>query len=139
MKINMMMVRYLVVAVLAYVVDLGGFALLVQQGMHPAPANIVVKIVAALFGFFMHRRFTYQFSGKEGMGAHAVKYFGLAAVYTPASTLVLYGLLFFMSSVVNAKIVADVVLFVATYAITTSLVFTAKAKSPVAAERSERP
>lgn len=135
MKITAQMVRYVVVAVLAYVVDLGGFALLVHQGVHPAPANVAVKIAAALFGFFMHRRFTYQFDGKDGMAAHAIKYFSLAAIYTPASTLVLYGLLLCMSSVVSAKVVADVVLFIATYAITTSLVFTAKAKPAAPADR----
>lgn len=136
MKLNQKMVRYAVVAVLAYVVDLGGFALLVRYGMHPAPANILVKIAAALFGFFMHRRYTYQFNGKDGMGAHALKYFGLAALYTPASTLVLYCLLFFISSAVTAKVVSDVALFIATYAITTSLVFTAKAKSATPPDRS---
>lgn len=116
--------RYFVVAVLAYVIDLGGFWILINSGVHATYANIMVKILAAMFGFFAHRMVTYQLREPDGIRSHAIKYFGLASVYTPISTLFLYFLLKIISSPVLAKIVADIVLFLATYAFTTCFVFT---------------
>lgn len=123
-------IRYFVVAILAYVIDLGGYGLLINYGIFAPLANMVVKIFAAIFGFFMHRMVTYQLRGAVGIRSHAIKYFGLVLIYTPTSSLVLYFLLMVMSSQILAKIIADIVLFVATYAFTTCFVFT----SPASAE-----
>ena len=83
------LVRYLIVAVLAYVIDMGGYYVLLKMGVDPIWANVAVKILAAICGFFMHRRFTYQIKEADGQMAHATKYFGLALLYTPISSVVL--------------------------------------------------
>lgn len=118
--------RYISIAGIAYFIDLGGFILFLKIGLSPVAANISVKIIAALFGFYMHRTFTFGIEGKDGATFHAIKYFGLAFIYTPLSTAVLFALLYIIPSPALAKIVSDVALFVATYFVTTNFIFPAK-------------
>ncbi|SNS23671.1 Putative flippase GtrA (transmembrane translocase of bactoprenol-linked glucose) [Noviherbaspirillum humi] len=124
------LIRYLIVAVFAYVIDMGGFYILIKSGIDPVVANVAVKVLAAICGFFMHRRFTYRIEGREAMAAHARKYFGLALAYTPASSVVLFLIMLVLPQPVYAKAISDVLLFVATYWITTKFTFTKGADSP---------
>lgn len=117
------LIRYLVVAVLAYLIDMGGFCLLIKIGADPVAANLMVKVVAAIFGFFMHRRFTYRIGGRVDIGSHAKKYFSLALAYTPASSIVLFLVMLVLPHPVYAKAISDVLLFAATYWITTKFTF----------------
>ncbi|MBB5192470.1 putative flippase GtrA [Silvimonas terrae] len=116
-------VRYVIVAVLAYLIDFGGFFVLLHAGLPLVWANVAVKIAAAIFGFFVHRKFTYRIKGYGGAWAHAAKYFGIAFIYTPASTMVLLIMTQFISNVAIAKFGADVLLFLITYFITSKFVF----------------
>jgi len=106
---------------------MGGYYCLIQLACDPIVANVIVKVVAALCGFFMHRRFTYQIRDSDEALAHAKKYFGLALVYTPVSSAVLYLLMLIIHHPVYAKAVSDVLLFVITYWVTTKFTFTKKA------------
>ena len=63
-------IRYIIIAILAYIVDLGGFLALIYFGTRPIIANIIVKIVAAIFGFYAHRRFTYRISYSQDILHH---------------------------------------------------------------------
>ena len=117
------LIRYLIIAVLAYFIDMGGYILLVRMSVEPLVANVVVKVLAAIFGFFAHRRFTFLIKDNRNIGPHAVRYFGLALMYTPASTLALFVAVHFVSDVVLAKFVCDVVLFVSVYWITSKFAF----------------
>jgi len=47
----MVLLRYILVAGIAYGIDLGGFILLIHIGYAPLISNILVKIAAAIFGF----------------------------------------------------------------------------------------
>ena len=123
------LIRYLIVAVLAYVIDMGGFYLLIRSGVDPVAANVAVKVLAAICGFFMHRRFTYRIESREAIASHARKYFGLAFAYTPASSVVLFLIMLVLPHPVYAKALSDVLLFVVTYWITTKLAFTQDAGS----------
>ena len=116
-------VRYVIVAVAAYLVDFGGFFVLLHAGVPLVWANVTVKILAAIFGFFAHRKFSYRIQGYAGAWPHAVKYFGLALAYTPASTLVLVVLTQFIPNLAAAKFSADVILFLVTYFVTSKFVF----------------
>ena len=132
------LVRYLIVAVLAYVIDMGGYYVLIHMGFDPIVANVIVKIVAAICGFFMHRRFTYQITEAEGKLAHATKYFGLALLYTPISSVVLYVLMLVIPHPIYAKAISDVLLFIVTFWVTTKFAFTKKKKNALAKLREER-
>lgn len=121
--INSNLIRYVIIAILAYIVDLGGFWGLIKLGNDPIVSNLIVKITAAIFGFTMHRRYTYKITGNDGIAMHAFKYFGLASIYTPMSTLVLYILLNYIASPIFSKITSDILLFFITYIITTHVVF----------------
>jgi putative flippase GtrA len=117
------LLRYLVVAAIAYVIDMGGYYVLVSLNTHPINANIIVKVVAAICGFFMHRRFTYKITDADGKIVHATKYFASALVYTPVSTLVLFLLMLVLPHPVYAKAIADILLFVLTFWITSKFTF----------------
>ena len=118
------LVRYMVVAFIAYVIDMGGYFLLLQIGTHPVSANIFVKILAALCGFFMHRYYSYQITEVNGQKIHAIKYFGLALIYTPISTLVLFIMMFIVPHPIYAKAIVDIMLFVVTFWVTSRFTFT---------------
>ena len=120
------LVRYLIVALLAYLIDMGGYYCLLILDAHPVSANIIVKILAAICGFFMHRRFTYQIAGDDDKMAHATKYFGLALIYTPISTFVLFLLMLVFPNPIFAKAVSDILLFLITFWITTKFAFARK-------------
>jgi putative flippase GtrA len=90
---------------------------------------VAVKVLAAVCGFFMHRRFTYRIESREAIASHARKYFGLALAYTPASSVVLFLIMLVLPHPVYAKAISDVLLFVVTYWITTKLTFTKDAGS----------
>ncbi|MGZ8157379.1 MAG: GtrA family protein [Methylobacter sp.] len=124
--------RYGIVAGLAYGIDFGGFIFLFGLGYSPALANVSVKVMAAIFGFFAHRYFTYSIKERDDIGKHAVKYFGLALFYTPTSTLFLYSIIVFLPNPVYAKAASDISLFILMYWITSKFAFTtAKEKAKV--------
>lgn len=120
----MIFLRYGIVAGLAYGIDFGGFIFLLGLGYSPALANVSVKVIAAIFGFFSHRYFTYSIKERDDIGKHAVRYFGLALFYTPTSTLFLYGVLVFLPNPVYAKAASDISLFILMYWITSKFAFT---------------
>jgi len=117
-------VRYIIIAAIAYLIDMGGYYCLVKLGWNPIASNVLVKVVAAVCGFFMHRRFTYQITDSAEVTDHAKKYFGLALLYTPVSSAVLFVLLFLIHNPIYAKATSDVLLFVVTYWVTTKFTFT---------------
>lgn len=118
--------RYIIVAVLAYIIDMGGYYILLRLDTHPVSANLIVKVVAALCGFFMHRRFTYQIAEADGQMTHAAKYFGLALLYTPVSTALLFLLILVFPYPVYAKAISDLLLFVVTFWVTSRFTFVRK-------------
>lgn len=118
------LVRYVIVAVIAYFIDMGGYFLLLQTGTHPVSANIFVKFFAALCGFFMHRYYTYQITEVDGQKIHAIKYFGSALIYTPVSTLLLFALMFIIPHPIYSKALGDILLFVVTFWVTSKFTFT---------------
>jgi putative flippase GtrA len=120
----MLLIRYLIVAGLAYGIDLGGFILLLGLNYSPFVSNILVKVVAAIFGFFGHRYFTYVVTDNQDMSKHAIKYFGLALFYTPVSSIFLYLLMTIFPNPVYAKLMTDISLFVLMFWITSKYAFT---------------
>lgn len=127
------LMRYLLVAVAAYVIDMGGYVLLIWCTITPIAANVLVKIFAAIFGFYAHRYFTYQIKNNDNIFNHAIKYFGLVLVYTPLSSLALLSMLQLISDPVLAKFICDILLFIAVYWVTSKFTFlqSKKYRNPV--------
>jgi putative flippase GtrA len=115
--------RYIAIAFIAYTIDIGGYVLMLYLGIKPILANACIKIVAAFFGFFMHRKFTYQIKGKKKIRTHAMRYFGMALLYTPLSSFVLFVCLQLFHDPVFSKFFSDVILIFITYLITTTYTF----------------
>jgi putative flippase GtrA len=119
----MVFIRYGLVAGVAYLIDFGGYIALMGLGYSPVSSNAMIKVVAAIFGFFSHRYFTYSITERNDIWKHAVRYFGLALFYTPASSLVLYGVMKILPDPIYSKAISDVTLFVAMYWVTSNFSF----------------
>jgi putative flippase GtrA len=120
----MQFVRYLLVQVLAYGLDMGGFVLLfVHFGVAPLIANIVGKILAGVFAFVVHRHFTFEVAETGTRRQQGVRYFALLALNIPLSALVLDVVLRVIPDVVAAKFVADMISVVFTYWLSKRIVF----------------
>lgn len=115
--------RYCAIALLAYALDMGGYVFMINIGIKPIFANGSIKIFAAIFGFFMHRNFTYKIKDRSKMHIHAYRYFGMAFLYTPLSTIVLYLSLSLFYEPIFSKLFSDIILILITYIITTSFTF----------------
>lgn len=115
--------RYLAIAFFAYAIDMGGYIIMVYLGIKPIFANACIKIVAAIFGFFMHRNFTYQIKNKKKIRLQAIKYFGMALLYSPLSTAVLFVCLRLFDEPVFSKFFSDIILILITYLVTTRYTF----------------
>ncbi|MDH1147169.1 GtrA family protein [Pseudomonas mosselii] len=116
--------RYLLVQVLAYAVDLGGFALLVNGwGTNPLLANTIGKVLAGLFAFVAHRQFTFGVTTASSRSRQALRYFALLALNIPLSALILSALLWALPMPLVAKFIADVACVFLTYWLSKRFVF----------------
>jgi putative flippase GtrA len=120
---SMTFIRYGLVAGIAYGIDFGGFIFLFNIGYSPFWANTLIKVVAAIFGFFSHRYFTYLIKVRDGVGKDAIRYFGLALFYTPVSSILLYGIMFIIPNPIYAKAISDFSLFILMFWVTSRFAF----------------
>ncbi|TKB26117.1 GtrA family protein [Desulfopila sp. IMCC35006] len=125
----MKFVRYIAVQVLAYGLDMGGFLIVFDYfGAGPIIANIVGKIVAGIFAFFVHRSFTFVVSREGRKTRQAAMYFLLLALNVPISSVVLSIVLMAITQPVFAKFIADVIFVIVTYWISKKFVFSDRCK-----------
>ena len=121
----MTFVRYTVIQIVAYVIDMGGFLLLLYtQLLTPVPANILGKLAAGIFAFFFHKHFTFRIGFGPGTAGHAARYFALLTLNIPLSSFVLVLQLAWINDPSVAKIVADVICIALTYLTSKYFVFT---------------
>lgn len=120
----MTLLRYLLVQIVAYGLDLGTFQALVTTGVSgPVIANLAGKVPAGAFAFLAHRQFTFRVGDSAGVHREAIKYLLLLLLNAPLSSLILAGLLGVMTQVTLAKILADVLSVGLTFTLTKYLVF----------------
>ena len=120
----MRFMRYLLIQVLAYGLDMGGFILLFAHfGIDPLIANMAGKGLAGLFAFVAHRHFTFGVAKTSGKAQQAVRYFTLLALNIPFSALMLSAVLWVIPMAVIAKFVADVVCTFVSYWLSKHFVF----------------
>lgn len=120
----MTFLRYIAIQILAYVIDMGGFLLLLHaQLLSPILANIFSKLAAGIFAFFCHKHFTFRiaFGDTAGQGA---RYFTLLALNIPLSSSVLALQLAWVNEPAIAKITADIICLAFTYLVSKYFVFT---------------
>lgn len=123
------------VQLLAYALDMSVFLLFTHllDGQHIV-ANICSKLISAVFGFFLHRHFTFQ-STQSSRGSQAISYFSLVAINIPVNSG-LFGLaLAFIAPAALAKFVADVACLAINYWISKVAIF--KKAAPEAAADSK--
>jgi hypothetical protein len=120
---DLIFTRYLIIAGLAYFVDFCGYLLLIHLGNTPLLSNALIKIVAGVFGFFGHRFFTYSIKENKFIFMHAIKYFGLALIYTPASSFCLFFSIKIFNDPIIGKITSDIFLFALIFWVTSKFSF----------------
>lgn len=122
--LNSTFVRYVAVAVAAYLVDIGVFSLLYQSGMADlAVANIAGKVCTAIFGFFAHRSVTFQMTSNQSIVKEAAKYFTVVILWAPLTTGLLLLLVPIFPTATIAKIVADTIGVLASFTISKLFIF----------------
>ena len=122
----MRFVRYLLVQILAYALDMGGFVLLFTHfGIDPLVANMVSKMLAGGFAFAVHRSFTFGVLEASGKLQQGVRYFALLALNIPLSALVLSAMLWLIPMAVVAKFLSDVICVFLNYGLSKRFVFMA--------------
>lgn len=120
----MSFLRYVMIQVAAYVIDLGSFTLLISQtGLQDVLANAGGKLLAGIFAFFAHRYFTFQMSRSGNVSGQALRYFALLGLNIPLSSAVLYGLSQLVPAIIVAKVISDGICIVITYSLSRQFVF----------------
>lgn len=96
----MTFIRYVTIQLVAYIIDMGGFLIILKFGVFgPLPSNVVSKIAAGIFAFFAHRHVTFRCSEKANRNMQAILYFTLLVINIPFSTIVLSVILEFLYTV----------------------------------------
>ena len=105
----MIFVRYILIQVFAYIIDMGGFlALVYLDFLGPIISNVFGKVAAGIFAFIVHRRFTFRLERKEHNRKQMYRYFFLLSVNVPVSSGVLWVVLVFINNPVVAKLLSDI-------------------------------
>ena len=116
--------RYFVVAATAYIIDFVGYIFLIYLLFDPIISNLIIKIFAALAGYYLHKNFTFKIKNSKNLTT-AGKYFGSLLLYVPLSSFLLYIHLFFFNPVIS-KVLADFLLFFGTYILSAKFIFNEK-------------
>lgn len=127
----MTFVRYVVIQVLAYGIDMGLFLIVLQSGLAgPIMANVLAKLIAGIFAFVTHRSFTFRVGESHPIKQQAIRYFLLLAFNVPAASAILVLLLVWIESPVVAKFIADIICVALTYGLSKHFIFTGLQKYP---------
>ena len=105
----MIFLRYLVVQVIAYVVDMGAFMLILNIfTAEPLVANLISKTAAGSFAFIFQRSFTFRVIHKELIGRQALRYFFVLMINIPLTSVILALTLLWITTPTIAKFLSDI-------------------------------
>jgi putative flippase GtrA len=105
----MTFLRYLVVQLMAYVVDMGSFMLLLNLIIiDPITANILSKILAGIFAFILQRKFTFRVEADGLLQKQAMRYFVILFINIPIASSILFLMLLWTPDAVRAKLFSDI-------------------------------
>ncbi|MDE0273922.1 MAG: GtrA family protein [Gammaproteobacteria bacterium] len=129
----MRFVRYIVVQVATYALDIGVFLLLfAMAGWGAVASNVVAKILAGAFAFLAHRYVTFEVAMQGRVARQAALYSALWVLNVPLATGMLALLLMFGSPALIAKVVSDLVCVGLNYWLSGTYVFTGRLAPRVA-------
>lgn len=132
----MIFLRYVLIQLLAYGIDMGLFLVLLHSGFSSAiGCNVLAKFCAGVFAFMSHRYFTFHVNEKASISQQAIRYFSLLALNIPIASAVLALLLVWIANPVAAKFMADISCVVLTYILSKRFIFTSQV-SPIAEKSS---
>ena len=121
----MMFIRYIIIQLLAYALDMGGFVLILKIGIfEPLIANVGGKVVAGSFAFIAHRNLTFRSNETADKNRQAIRYFVMLALYVPFSTAILSFFLMWIKEPEIAKLLSDGICVVISYLISRKFIFT---------------
>jgi putative flippase GtrA len=120
----MTFLRYLLIQVFAYGIDMGIFLLIIHSHLSgPIIANIASKLAAGCFAFVAHRRFTFNVMGSGLVGGQALRYFVVLAVNVPVASVILLFFLLWIPPPVVAKFLSDIVIVSLSYMLSKKFIF----------------
>lgn len=119
--------RYMMIQLLAYMIDMGSFLVLFSAlTLNPIAANVTAKVAGGLFAFIAHRNITFRSNHKRDKAWQARRYLLLCLFNIPLSSMLLLVLLTCMPYTVLAKFMADVAYVLFNYWINKTFVFVAQ-------------
>tara|TARA_R110002126_G_scaffold110918_2_gene248634 strand:- start:165957 stop:166334 length:378 start_codon:yes stop_codon:yes gene_type:complete len=119
--------RYIIIQLLAYVIDMGSFLLMLGfLVFNPIAANIIGKLAGGIFAFIAHRNITFKSNHKKDKAAQARRFFMLSMLNIPLSSMLLFVLLTCVPYTILAKFMADVSCVFFNYWVNKTFVFVAQ-------------
>ena len=121
----MTFLRYIIIQLMAYCVDVATFLIALNIGVFGAIfSNLVAKFSAGIFAFIAHRHFTFRVAGNSAKRDQALRYFLLLVINIPASSVIMTLMLMWFQEPIFAKFIADVISVSLTYLLSKRFVFT---------------
>lgn len=128
---GMTFIRYVLIQLLGYVIDMGGYVLCLVLGMSsPVLANVLAKSASGLFTFIAHRHFTFKSGSATDRAHQAVKYFSLLGLNVPFASSLLAALLLWISNPLIAKFLSDVLSVGLSFWLSKRFVFVSRQQPP---------
>ncbi|WP_248799625.1 GtrA family protein [Pseudomonas sp. MWU13-2105] len=119
----MTFLRYIIIQVFAYALDMGAFIFLAFIFKDKLVLmNIAGKVIAGIFAFFLHRHFTFE-STQGSKKTQALRYFSLLAINIPFSSAIFTIGLHFLNHPTLVKFISDILCVMLTYWISKLFVF----------------
>ena len=116
--------RYIAVQILAYCIDIGMFWLMLAiSAVSSVWANVLAKLVAGFFAFFLHRCFTFSLDQSVFAKGQAIRYFVLLSLNIPFALAVFVLFLLWVPDPFVVKLIADVICVGLTYYLNKCFIF----------------
>ena len=101
-------IRYNLVQIAAYALELLVFLLMMKAWNHIISSNVVAKIMAAIFAFILHKHFTFNKSKTKKFFKEAFKYFAILPINILLGTFILVIISDLLTQQWLSKILSDI-------------------------------
>lgn len=119
-----LIVRYLVVGVLIYTIDMLSFIFAFYLlGINEIFANSFAKIFAGSLGFFLHKKITFQVNTLESSAVQQYRYLLLLLLTSISSIGLFYYIQMIIWNPVVSKFISDIIIVILSYLISKQWVF----------------
>lgn len=116
------LLRYLIVGILTWVIDLGLF-ILFKKILAVILANTIAITAQIIFGFFAHKYWTFR--SHQQIGKQLIKFVSLSLINIALSDLLMYGLIYQLNlGDITSKIITILLISAESFLITNFFIFT---------------